>query len=95
MSAAEIVPARAQQRVTAPITFRRALAMLLLPASMLPVTLFGPALLRAPRHLWREAAAWVQRLEEPAGYRSPRRPVTARPTPARAQADHSAKGSAR
>jgi hypothetical protein len=51
-------------------SLRRALAIVLLPASILPVVLFGPALLRAPEKLWREARAEVQRLREPA--RAPR-----------------------
>jgi hypothetical protein len=42
---------------------KRALAMALLPASMLPVLLAGPALLRAPHTLWRQAWADVQRLQ--------------------------------
>jgi hypothetical protein len=44
---------------------RRALAVALLPLSILPVVLFGHALLRAPEKLWREAQAEVQRLEAP------------------------------
>jgi hypothetical protein len=47
-------------------SLQRALAIVLLPASILPVVLFGPALLRAPEKLWREARAEVQRLQEPA-----------------------------
>jgi hypothetical protein len=47
-------------------SLQRALAIALLPASILPVVLFGPALLRAPEKLWREARAEVQRLQEPA-----------------------------
>jgi hypothetical protein len=46
-------------------TLRRALAIALLPASIVPVVLFGPALLRAPEKLWREARAEVQRLQTP------------------------------
>ena len=41
----------------------RGLAMALVPASMLPVLLAGPALLRAPRTLWRQAWADVQRMQ--------------------------------
>lgn len=41
----------------------RALAMVLLPASILPVLLAGPALLRAPRTLWRQTWADVQRMQ--------------------------------
>ncbi len=46
-------------------SLRRALAMALLPLSILPVALFGRALLRAPEKLWREAQAEVQRLQAP------------------------------
>jgi hypothetical protein len=53
---------------------RRALAMALLPASMLPVLLGGPALLRAPHTLWRQAWADVQRLQASAhSHEGPRR----------------------
>ncbi len=41
----------------------RGLAMVLLPASILPVVLAGPALLRAPRTLWRQTWADVQRMQ--------------------------------
>jgi len=41
----------------------RALAMALLPASMVPVLLAGPALVRAPRTLLRQAWADVQRMQ--------------------------------
>jgi hypothetical protein len=44
---------------------RRALAVALLPLSILPVVLFGRALLRAPEKLWREAQAEVRHLQEP------------------------------
>jgi len=44
-------------------SLQRGLAIALLPASILPVLLFGPALLRAPEKLWREARAEVQRLQ--------------------------------
>jgi hypothetical protein len=39
---------------------KRALAMLVLPASILPVFLTGPALLRAPEGLWRQISADVR-----------------------------------
>jgi hypothetical protein len=39
------------------------MAMVLLPASMVPVLLAGPALVRAPRTLWRQAWADVQRMQ--------------------------------
>jgi len=45
-------------------TLRRALAMLLLPASILPVALLGPALLHAPHRLLRQAGAAIEHLEE-------------------------------
>jgi hypothetical protein len=44
-------------------TLRRALAMLLLPASILPVLLAGPALVRAPETLGRQLWADVQRMQ--------------------------------
>ncbi len=68
MSAAEAMTgAPGQARPTRP-SLRRALAMLLLPAAIIPVPFLGPALLRAPGHLSREAAAEVQRLEAPAAH---------------------------
>jgi len=45
-------------------SFKRALAIMLLPASILPVPLLGPTLLRAPRRLWRQVSADVQRMEQ-------------------------------
>jgi hypothetical protein len=45
------------------LTPKRVLAMLVLPASLLPVTLLGPGELNAPRHLARQAWAGVVRLE--------------------------------
>ncbi len=45
-------------------SLRRACAIALLPASILPVVLLGPGLARAPEKLWREAHAEVQRLQE-------------------------------
>jgi hypothetical protein len=45
------------------LTPRRVLAMLVLPASLLPVTLLGPGELNAPRHLALQAWAGVVRLE--------------------------------
>jgi hypothetical protein len=44
-------------------SLRRALAMLVLPASIVPVIFLGPTLLRSPQHLIRQAVAEVQRLE--------------------------------
>ncbi len=49
--------------MSAPLTPKRVLAMLVLPASLLPVTLLGPGLLRAPRRLARESWAGLVRLE--------------------------------
>ena len=66
MSAAEVVPASPRRGQPAWRSLRRGLAMLLLPGAIVPVMLTGPALLRAPGHLSREAAAEVQRLEAPA-----------------------------
>lgn len=45
-------------------SIRRWIAMLVLPASILPVLFLGPTLLRAPHKLWREAGAELQRLQE-------------------------------
>jgi hypothetical protein len=57
---------REHARSVSPIdALRRALAVALLPLSILPVVLFGRALLRAPEKLWREAQAEVQRLQAP------------------------------
>jgi hypothetical protein len=59
------------------LTLRRILTMLVLPASLLPVLLLGPGMLRAPRKLTRQAWADVQRLErrlEPARHRTPPAP---------------------
>jgi hypothetical protein len=47
----------------AELTPRRVLAMLVLPASLLPVTLLGPGLLNAPRKLARETWARAVRVE--------------------------------
>jgi hypothetical protein len=67
-------PTVAAPAAARPLTFKRVLAMLVLPASLLPVVLLGPGMLRAPRKLTREALAGVQRLErrlEPAHHRPP------------------------
>jgi hypothetical protein len=45
------------------LTPKRVLAMLVLPASLLPVTLLGPGELNAPRHFALQAWAGVVRLE--------------------------------
>lgn len=62
-AAAIPAPASAPAPARARLTFKRVLAMLVLPASLLPVLLLGPGMLRAPRKLTREAWAGVQRLE--------------------------------
>ncbi len=66
MSAAEVTPAVAPRARSGAISLRRALAMLLLPAAIVPVPFLGPALLRAPGRLSREAAAALARLQAPA-----------------------------
>ena len=48
---------------------KRAMAILLLPASIIPVVLIGPSLLRAPRHLWRMTYADVHRIIWPVEHR--------------------------
>jgi len=58
---ATAVPVPRRSRID---SFKRALAMLLLPASIIPVPLLGPTLLRAPHRLWRQASAEIQRLQE-------------------------------
>ena len=59
----------------------RWLAVLVLPASIVPVLFLGPTLLRAPHRLWRQAGAEIQRLEGPShhGHRpaTVSRPLTA------------------
>jgi hypothetical protein len=64
------------------LTLKRVLAMLVLPASLLPVLLLGPGELNAPRHLARQAWAAAVRLErrlEPArSYPRPLAPAAAR-----------------
>jgi hypothetical protein len=68
--AADVRPVESVAAAGALSSLRRVLAMALLPASILPVALFGPALLRAPERLWLQARAEVQRLQRPD--RSPR-----------------------
>jgi len=68
MSAEMIVPGAGGGRAGGRLA--RLLAIALLPASIVPVCLLGPALLRAPQRLWREAAAEVARLQaHPSGGR--------------------------
>ena len=43
----------------------RWLAMLVLPASIVPVPLLGPALLRSPHRLYRQTSAAIERLARP------------------------------
>jgi hypothetical protein len=63
-SAAPIGPPRGRRA-----SVKRALAILLLPASIIPVVFLGPSLLRAPRHLWRMTYADVHRLIWPLEHR--------------------------
>jgi hypothetical protein len=53
-------PARREGPVAA---LGRAIALLLVPAAIVPVLLLGPGLLRAPQRLYRQARAEVQRIE--------------------------------
>jgi hypothetical protein len=78
MSAAQaIAPAVAPSRSRG-ASLRRALAMLLLPASIVPVLFLGPTLFRAPQRLWRQSSADVHRLLWPVGQRhGPLPPVLA------------------
>jgi hypothetical protein len=55
-----VIPSAA---VAPKLTPRRILTMLVLPASLLPVLLLGPGMLRAPRKLARQEWAAVVRLE--------------------------------
>ncbi len=75
---ATLEPAAAQAGASPPkLTLKRIAAMLVLPASLLPVVLLGPGVLRAPRKLIRQAAADVERLEQrlaPARARPPAPP---------------------
>jgi hypothetical protein len=48
-------------------SLKRVLAQALLPASILPVLLLGPGLVRAPQTLWRRVSAEVRRLDAPGG----------------------------
>jgi hypothetical protein len=59
------------------LTPKRVLAMLVLPASLLPVTLLGRGMINAPRHLARAAWADAIRFERslaPARHRAPSAP---------------------
>lgn len=60
------------------LSLRRAMAMLVLPASIVPVIFLGPTLLRSPQRLVRQAAAEVQRLEGPPAHHRGRAPLTGR-----------------
>jgi hypothetical protein len=46
---------------------RRGLAQALLPASILPVLVLGPGLVRSPERLFRQVSAEVQRLTDRGG----------------------------
>lgn len=84
MDAAVLAPAPggATQQRSRLDSLKRVLAILLLPASIAPVPLLGPTLLRAPRKLWREASAEVQRLQEHSrGSAHAHRPVPQAPAP--------------
>ena len=48
-------------------SLQRVLAQALLPASIVPVLLLGPGLVRAPQTLWRRVSAEVRRLDAPGG----------------------------
>jgi hypothetical protein len=61
------------------LTPKRVLAMLVLPASLLPVTLLGPGMLHAPRKLAREAWAGAIRLERSLAPGRPRPQPQSRP----------------
>jgi len=52
-----------QERRRTSGSLRRALAILVLPASIVPVFFIGPTLLRSPERLARQASAAIQRLE--------------------------------
>lgn len=56
-------PATSAPRAQPALTLKRVLAMLVLPASLLPVVLLGPGLLHAPRKLARVAWTGAERLE--------------------------------
>ncbi len=64
--AAPIAPAHGRSRGA---SVKRGLAILLLPASIIPVFFLGPSLLRAPRHLWRMTYADVHRIIWPLEHR--------------------------
>jgi len=62
---------------------RRGLAQALLPASILPVLLLGPGLVRSPERLFRQASAELQRLTDRGGGGGTvhhRRPALSTPT---------------
>ena len=69
MSATQAMTPAVAPRRSRGASLRRGLAMLLLPASIVPVLFLGPTLLRAPQRLWRQASADVHRLIWPLGPR--------------------------
>jgi hypothetical protein len=76
---------------------RRVLAQALLPASILPVLVLGPGLVRSPEALWRRVSAEVQRLTEGGGGGGAahhRHGAAAHATPAPPAAGATAKGAA-
>jgi len=74
---------------------RPGLAKALLPASILPVLVLGPGLVRSPETLWRHVSAEVQRLSEGGGGGGAahhRRGAAAHLTPASPGAGKTARG---
>lgn len=69
MSGAQTIAAPLAPRRTRVASVKRALAMLLLPASIIPVFFLGPTLLRAPRHLYAMSAADIHRVIWPLEHR--------------------------
>lgn len=78
MSAASSLPAAKPTSTRSP-SFKQVLAMLVLPASLLPVTLLGPGMLHAPRKLARAGWAAAERLERRLEPGRPRPVPTPRP----------------
>ena len=66
LSAIEAIPAVPLPKRGRIASLGRAMAMLLLPASILPVIFFGGTLLRSPEKLTRQTGAAVERLLAPA-----------------------------
>lgn len=66
---------------------RRALALVLLPASILPVLAFGPGIVRAPGEQLDRVLAALQRLEQSAPAKQRQAVVQRRPLGQRGQAE--------